>query len=168
MKDRLKECRAALKLTLQEVADAVGTSKSYIWELEQSNIKSPSAKKLEEIAKVLNTTSRYLLIGHLQFNEENVLHDVYLSLSQSNKELVADLTRCILKNQQENLKMPTNPIMQYFNYKHLPEHLQETSKQFALLAEWMNNNLPDNVEKSAGLRKLLEAKDCAVRAEITT
>lgn len=166
MKDRLKECRTALKLTLQEVADAVGTSKSYIWELEQSNIKSPSAKKLEEIAKVLNTTSQYLLTGHLKFHEENVLHDIYLSLSEQNKELIADLTRCILKNQQENLKMLNNSTMQFFGYKHLPEKLQETSKQFALLAEWMNENLPDGAEKSAGLRKLLEAKDCAVRAKI--
>ncbi len=166
MKDRLKERRLALKLTLQEIADAVGTSKSYIWELEKSNIKSPSATKLEEIAKVLNTTSRYLLTGHLQFNEENVLHDVYLSLSESNKKLIAELTRCILRNQEENPEMLNNSIVQYFNYKHLPEELQETSKQFASLAEWMNENLPDGAEKSAGLRKLLEAKDCAVRAKI--
>lgn len=61
----------------------------------------------------------------------------------------------------------TNPIMQYFNYEHLPDPLQEVSKPFCDLANQMNDDLPDCAEKSAGLRKLLEAKDCAVRAALS-
>jgi hypothetical protein len=60
-----------------------------------------------------------------------------------------------------------NPIMQYFDYKHLPEHLQEVSKPIGDLAVQMDETLPDSAEKSAGLRKLLEAKDCLVRAALT-
>ncbi|QZE56899.1 hypothetical protein MPK67_gp026 [Erwinia phage pEa_SNUABM_32] len=60
--------------------------------------------------------------------------------------------------------MSKNQIMQYFAYAHLPAHLQRVSKPFALLAQEMDLYLPDGAEKSAGLRKLLEAKDCAVRA----
>lgn len=60
--------------------------------------------------------------------------------------------------------MSKNQIMQYFAYAHLPQHLQRVSKPFALLAQEMDLYLPDGAEKSAGLRKLLEAKDCAVRA----
>jgi hypothetical protein len=37
---------------------------------------------------------------------------------------------------------------------------------FADLADWMSDNLPDGAEKTTSLRKLLEAKDCAVRAAI--
>lgn len=59
-----------------------------------------------------------------------------------------------------------NPIMKYFEYAHLPPHLQQTSKPFGDLAEQLNETLPDGPEKSAGLRKLLEAKDCMVRAAI--
>ena len=59
-----------------------------------------------------------------------------------------------------------SPIMKYFEWKHLPEQLQEISKPIGELAEKMDNNLPDGAEKSAGLRKLLEAKDCLVRANI--
>lgn len=59
-----------------------------------------------------------------------------------------------------------NQIMQYFAYAHLPAHLQRVSKPFALLAQEMDLYLPDGAEKSAGLRKLLEAKDCAVRAAV--
>lgn len=60
----------------------------------------------------------------------------------------------------------TNPIMKYFEYAHLPEHLQKVSKPFGDMATQMNDLLPDGPEKSAGLRKLLEAKDCMVRAAI--
>lgn len=59
-----------------------------------------------------------------------------------------------------------NPIMQYFEYAHLPEKLQEISKPIGELAKAMDALLADGAEKSAGLRKLLEAKDCLVRARL--
>lgn len=59
-----------------------------------------------------------------------------------------------------------NPIMQYFEYQHLPPHLQEVSKPIGDLAKEMDKSLQDSPEKSAGLRKLLEAKDCLVRAKL--
>lgn len=58
------------------------------------------------------------------------------------------------------------PIMKYFDFKHLPEHLQAISGEVYTLACSMDTNLPDGPEKSAGLRKLLEAKDCFVRAKL--
>ncbi len=59
-----------------------------------------------------------------------------------------------------------SPIMKYFEYAHLPEHLQVISEPVGELANMMDQNLPDGSEKSAGLRKLLEAKDCFVRAAL--
>jgi hypothetical protein len=58
------------------------------------------------------------------------------------------------------------PIMKFFAYAHLPTKLQEISKPVAELAEKIDQDLPDSAEKSAGLRKLLEAKDCFVRAAL--
>lgn len=56
-----------------------------------------------------------------------------------------------------------------FAYDHLPEgQLRETSLRCARLAEVMVEQLPDSPEMSAGLRKLLEAKDCFVRAALST
>ncbi len=55
-------------------------------------------------------------------------------------------------------------MLQFFTYKHLPEHLQDISKPFSEMANNMVKVLPRNPERTAGLRKLLEAKDCAVRA----
>ena len=57
-------------------------------------------------------------------------------------------------------------IMRFFEYEHLPDHLQVVSKEFHRLAHSMAVNLNHNPELTAGLRKLLEAKDCAVRAAL--
>lgn len=61
---------------------------------------------------------------------------------------------------------PVEHIMQFFAYAHLPEHLQEVSSVFALLAEQIVKTLPRNPERTVALRKLLEAKDAAVRAKL--
>lgn len=60
-----------------------------------------------------------------------------------------------------------SPIMKHFTYEHLPEFLRAVSRPICELAQTMDETLPDDPEKSAGLRKLLEAKDCFVRAELT-
>lgn len=59
---------------------------------------------------------------------------------------------------------PTPPIMQFFNYTHLPESLQATSRYFHNLAHTLLC-LPNNSERAVALRKLLEAKDAAVRSK---
>lgn len=60
-----------------------------------------------------------------------------------------------------------SPILKYFTYAHLPPGvLQNTSRMLCDLASRMDDTLPDGPEKSAGLRKLLEAKDCLVRAAL--
>lgn len=56
--------------------------------------------------------------------------------------------------------------MQFFSYEHLPEHLASVSRPFALMAHEMVNTLPRNPERTVALRKLLEAKDAAVRARL--
>ena len=63
-------------------------------------------------------------------------------------------------------KTEAEPIMQFFKFDHLPPNLQPTSKAFHDLAETLVEYLPRNPERTVALRKLLEAKDCAVRAAI--
>ena len=58
------------------------------------------------------------------------------------------------------------PMMQFFAYDHLPLDLRQYSAPFGHLAEWICGHLPRNPERTVALRKLLEAKDCAVRAKI--
>ncbi len=58
------------------------------------------------------------------------------------------------------------PVLQYFEYAHLPEKLQLQSRPVAALAYECACSLPQGPEVAAGLRKLLEAKDCFVRAAL--
>lgn len=60
----------------------------------------------------------------------------------------------------------SSTTIQWFDYKHLPPHLQNVSKLFFDLAQQLESHTVDSAEKSAGMRKLLEAKDCFVRATI--
>ena len=55
-------------------------------------------------------------------------------------------------------------VMRFFSYDHLPPHLQEISKDFCDLADKMADRAPQSQETTVALRKLLEAKDAAVRA----
>lgn len=57
-------------------------------------------------------------------------------------------------------------IMQFFTFEHLPPHLAEVSRPFAALADTITSSLPRNPERTVALRKLLEARDAAVRARL--
>lgn len=60
----------------------------------------------------------------------------------------------------------TQHVLQFFVADHLPEPLQTVSLASRRLAEAMVRELEDGPELTAGLRKLLEAKDCFVRAAV--
>ena len=59
--EKVRELRIAKGLTLDQLAELTGSSKSYIWELENRNPPRPSAEKLSKIAAQLDTTIEYLL-----------------------------------------------------------------------------------------------------------
>ena len=63
-------------------------------------------------------------------------------------------------------QLAADPILRFFHYGHLPPALKEISALFCYLAEDIIRTLPRNAERSTALRKLLEAKDCAVRARL--
>lgn len=59
-----------------------------------------------------------------------------------------------------------DPMLQFFAYEHLKPELAAFSKPFCILAHQVVAILPRNPERTVCLRKLLEAKDCAVRAAL--
>lgn len=68
---------------------------------------------------------------------------------------------------QEQQDRPQAHVLKWFGkYGHQPKHVQWVSKLIHALAAELDRRLPVGPEKSAGLRKLLEAKDCFVRAAI--
>lgn len=61
---------------------------------------------------------------------------------------------------------PKRHALRWFAYDHLPEDLQAVARPIAELAEVLYEAVGPSAEKSAGMRKLLEGKDCFVRAAI--
>lgn len=60
----------------------------------------------------------------------------------------------------------TRAIMRWFDADHLSPDLQAVVLPFSELAEEITEMIADGPELTVCLRKLLEAKDCAVRAAI--
>ena len=57
-------------------------------------------------------------------------------------------------------------ILKFFEFEHLPPDLQKVSKPFCELARRVVETLEPGTERTEALRKLLEAKDAAVRAKV--
>jgi len=58
-------------------------------------------------------------------------------------------------------------VLSFFAYEHLPDRLQQISAPFGELAHDCADRAPQSAETTVALRKLLEAKDAAVRAALT-
>lgn len=72
-----------------------------------------------------------------------------------------------MRNYEYGTRHPaTDHMIKFFQYDHLPEHLQPVSRACCELAYKMMDELPDGPELTVGLRKLLEAKDAFVRAAL--
>lgn len=63
-------------------------------------------------------------------------------------------------------EIASDSILRFFHYAHLPQVLQERSAPFCKLARHLIDTTPRNPERTVALRKLLEAKDAAVRAAL--
>ena len=86
-------------------------------------------------------------------------------------EATLDSHACELTNNEVKIadldrRHGSQRILKFFEYKHLPEKLQEISKEFHRLAWHLANTVPHGPELTVALRKLLESKDAAVRAAL--
>ncbi|CAP44990.1 helix-turn-helix domain-containing protein [Bordetella petrii] len=75
--EKVKAERKRLQLTLEQLADRSGSSKSYIWELENRPAIRPSAEKISRIADVLGVTTEYLLDDEKQTPDDTDVDRVF-------------------------------------------------------------------------------------------
>ena len=75
--DKVRELRKKKGMTLEELANEIGSGKSYIWELENKGVKRPSAEKLNEIARVLGVTPEYLTDDSAQMVEADAIDQAF-------------------------------------------------------------------------------------------
>ncbi|OJF91185.1 hypothetical protein AX761_22725 [Rhizobium sp. 58] len=66
----------------------------------------------------------------------------------------------------DQTEQPQEHILQFFAFAHLPPSLKEISRPFSEMAHNIVETIPRNPERTVSLRKLLEAKDAAVRAQV--
>lgn len=99
----------------------------------------------------------------------NTKRDVLEQLERNHPDAEAILIRTLQEKMRagkggEAEVAADDPMLQFFQFEHLPPNLAQVSEPFCELARRIANQLPRNPERTVSLRKLLEAKDCAVRA----
>ncbi len=141
---------SAMAMTRQEYNDLRG------WQLPENENGSDAGYLIEDSEGEQNTDK---FKGFVQWLPKSEFERKYI-VESDEKHPKEDAPKDI-PIAQDPLKQ--SPIMQYFSYTHLPDKLQSVSKPIFELARQLDNSLNDGPEKSTGLRKLLEAKDCFVR-----
>ncbi len=101
--DRIKALRTERGLTLEQLAQATGSSKSYIWELENKNPPRPSAEKLSAIATALDVTVDYLMGADeqtLDTAEDKAFFRQYSRMPEGTRRQIREMAR-ILNTRKE-------------------------------------------------------------------
>ncbi len=101
---RLKELRLKKGVSLQDVADAVGSSKPHIWELERGERDNPSIDLLRRIAEYYGVNIAYLAEG--QRDDESkygvLFRNADKMLDDKNKEIAAELIGKLIDMQKKS------------------------------------------------------------------
>lgn len=99
---------------------------------------------------------------------KDLFEDLF-TFTTDNQDIVNDIEEGIRRSLMEAGMEHDHELLKFFAYDHLPEELQKVSKPFKELAVKMLDELGDtkyDYEVNAFMRKLLEAKDCVVRAKL--
>ena len=92
---KIKELRTAKCLTLEQLAEKIGSGKSYIWELENRGVKRPSAEKLAAIARALGTSTEYLIDNGMTEPTDEVRRETFFrkfqGLSPEDQRKIEDI-----------------------------------------------------------------------------
>lgn len=101
---KIKELRLKKGESLQQVADAVDSSKPHIWELEGGRRTNPSIDLLKRIATHFNVTVAYLVgeEGNNEVSKYSVLfREAEKKLDSQNQEIAAELLGKLLDMQKK-------------------------------------------------------------------
>ncbi|WP_349253693.1 helix-turn-helix transcriptional regulator [Bradyrhizobium sp. CB82] len=96
IRDRIKTLRKKAKLTLDQLADRAGLSKSYLWELENRELPRPSGEKLAGLARALDVTVDYLLGSeNLESAEDKAFFREYQAMSPEARARLRKLAKAL-------------------------------------------------------------------------
>jgi len=92
---KINELRRAKGLTLDQLAQATESSKSYMWEIENKDVARPSAEKLDKIASALGVTAAFLMDASQTRPSEDVEDTAFFQRFQKADPLVKNRLRRI-------------------------------------------------------------------------
>ena len=96
--ERIKQLRTERGLTLDQLAQATDSSKSYIWELENKNPPRPSAEKLSAIAAALGVTVDFLMGADdhtLADAEDKAFYRAYSTLPEDTRRQIREMAKIL-------------------------------------------------------------------------
>lgn len=91
---RLRKFRMTKKLSLQDLADAVGASKAHVWDLETGKTKNPSLSLLTEFSRALGVSIKDL-VGEAEQTDDPQLAPLFRDLrglDQADIDLIKSMT----------------------------------------------------------------------------
>ncbi len=98
---KIQKIRKQKGLTLEKLAELTGSSKSYIWELENRNPPRPSAAKIARIADELEVEIEYLLDNEATVSKEDSVdakfYREYKKLDSETRRKIRDIAKLIGK-----------------------------------------------------------------------
>lgn len=94
--EKIRRFRKEARLTLERLAEMTGSSKSYIWELENSDSPSkPSAEKLQKIADALGQTVEYFINDKVSEEDstDRAFYRQYRQMDADTKKKLQDIVK---------------------------------------------------------------------------
>jgi len=99
--EKIRKCRTAKKMTLDELATAAKLSKSYLWELENRESQNPSSEKLQALADVLGADVSFFIDDAIdspsESNKDKEFFRNYSKLDADNKEKLRQILEVLKK-----------------------------------------------------------------------
>jgi transcriptional regulator with XRE-family HTH domain len=104
---RLRRYREAKGLTLQQVADKVGCTKAYIWELEMKDGQRPTAERIQKIAQLLGVTMEDVMGTPMEQAPEASPEDVaffreYARMTEEEKKNYQDVLKLMFSHKDKD------------------------------------------------------------------
>lgn len=100
---KLNEQRIQKKQSLQEVADAIGVSKTHIWELEKARSENPSLDMLAKLADHFGVTIKYLVGEDVESPDDKELMMMFRqvgTLGPNDRAALKDIVRGMVKRKR--------------------------------------------------------------------
>ncbi|WP_445679526.1 helix-turn-helix domain-containing protein [Radicibacter daui] len=102
---RLRDLRMKKGRSLQEVAEAIGVSKTHVWELEKGRAENPSLEMLTKLSDYFGVTIRSLVGEDLENSSDEKLVRMFRQvgdLTEADRDILDDMIQSLRRRRSDN------------------------------------------------------------------